>query len=89
MSSKPSASSSRMPPRTSGSISSPCCSGGSLTPAQRWGVAIASAFAARNERLRGDARRSARGRSTPTVIEDAKAAASLMGMNNVYYRFRT
>ena len=27
-------------------------------------------------------------RSTPAVVEDAIAAAALMGMNNVYYRFR-
>ncbi len=61
---------------------------GTLTPAQRWGVAIASAVATRNERLRDailhDARRAVR----EEVVEDALAAAALMAMNNVYYRFR-
>ncbi len=65
-----------------------------LTPAilnadQTWGVALACAWAARNEQLTrailADAQ--AAGVSAP-VIEDAKAAAVLMGMNNVYYRFR-
>jgi lipoyl-dependent peroxiredoxin subunit D len=58
----------------------------SLTPAQRWGVAIASAHAARNEKLRAAILQDAE--ATPEVVEDAKAAAVLMGMNNVYYRFR-
>jgi lipoyl-dependent peroxiredoxin subunit D len=64
--------------------------GGSLTPEQRWGVAVACAFAARNERLKeamiNEAKKAL---SNPEpVIEDARAAASLMGMNNIYYRFR-
>jgi alkyl hydroperoxide reductase subunit D len=62
--------------------------GGALSDAQRWGVAVASAIAARNPRLRdavvGDAARAV----APEVLEDAKAAAALMAMNNVYYRFR-
>jgi len=61
----------------------------SLTAAQRWGVAIASAVAARSPRLRDalieDARLSA---IDDNVIDDALAAASLMAMNNVFYRFR-
>lgn len=59
----------------------------SLTPAQRWGVALASAYAARNEKLR-DAIVHAAAEAGPQVLDDAKAAAVLMGMNNVYYRFR-
>ena len=62
---------------------------GSLTPAQRWGVAIASAVAARNVQLRdaviADAKAAEVGAE---VIDDALAAAALMAMNNVYYRFR-
>lgn len=62
--------------------------GTSLTPAQKWGVAVASAIAARNPDLRraviGDATEAV----DPGVIDDARAAAGLMGMNNVYYRFR-
>jgi len=63
----------------------------SLTPEQRWGVAVACAFAARNEKLKEamlhDARLALGDKADP-VLEDARAAASLMAMNNVYYRFR-
>ncbi len=58
----------------------------SLNDAQRWGVALACAYAARNERLR-DALVADQSAGAE-VLEDAKAAAVLMGMNNVYYRFR-
>jgi alkyl hydroperoxide reductase subunit D len=64
--------------------------GGSLTPEQRWGVAVGSAYAARNERLKEamiNEAKKALANAEP-VIEDARAAASLMGMNNIYYRFR-
>ena len=61
---------------------------GALTPAQRWGVAIASAVATRNARLRDALLEDARNEVSAAVIDDALAAASLMAMNNVYYRFR-
>jgi alkyl hydroperoxide reductase subunit D len=61
---------------------------GALTPAQRWGVAIASAVATRNERLRDAILHDARAEVGAEVIDDALAAAALMAMNNVYYRFR-
>ena len=61
---------------------------GALTPAQRWGVAIASAVATRNTRLRDAVIADARAEVGAEVIDDALAAAALMGMNNVYYRFR-
>jgi alkyl hydroperoxide reductase subunit D len=65
--------------------------GGSLTPEQRWMVAVACAFAVRNVRLKEamlyEARQALADKAEP-VIEDARAAASLMAMNNVYYRFR-
>ena len=62
---------------------------GTLTPAQRWGVAIAAAVAARNERLRDAVLEDARAANVEAnVIDDALAAAALMAMNNVYYRFR-
>lgn len=61
---------------------------GALTPAQRWGVAIASAVTSRNARLRDAIIADARAEATAEVIDDAFAAAALMGMNNVYYRFR-
>lgn len=60
----------------------------SLTQAQSWGVAVACAIATRNADLRDAILGDARNVVDPTVIEDAQAAASLMAMNNVYYRFR-
>lgn len=60
----------------------------SLTPAQMWGTALASAIAARNEDLTAAVYRDLQGKVEAAVIEDAKAAAALMSMNNVYYRFR-
>lgn len=62
--------------------------GGALTPEQRWGVAVAAACAARNPVLRRAVLADARAEVPPEVVEDAVAAASLMAMNNVYYRFR-
>ncbi len=59
-----------------------------LSAAQRWGVAIASAAASRNERLRAAVLTDASREVNEAVVEDALAAAVLMGMNNVYYRFR-
>ena len=61
---------------------------GALSPAQRWGVAIASAVATRNARLRDALLHDARAEVGADVIDDALAAAALMAMNNVYYRFR-
>jgi lipoyl-dependent peroxiredoxin subunit D len=62
---------------------------GALNAAQAWGVAIATAYAARNEKLTrailADAKLAG---IDDAVLEDAKAAAILMAMNNVYYRFR-
>jgi alkyl hydroperoxide reductase subunit D len=60
----------------------------SLSPGQRWGVAIASAIAARHAPLRDALVADARAEVGEEVIEDARAAAVLMAMNNVYYRFR-
>jgi len=59
-----------------------------LTPAQMWGVALASAIATRNSELARAVFVEARGKVDENVIEDARAAAALMAMNNVYYRFR-
>ena len=60
---------------------------GALSEPQRWGVAVASAIAARNPRLRA-AVLAAAAAVDRAVVEDARAAAALMAMNNVYYRFR-
>jgi lipoyl-dependent peroxiredoxin subunit D len=62
---------------------------GALSPAQRWGVAIASAIAARNPALRDAVVADAAAAGVQAaVVDDARAAAALMAMNNVYYRFR-
>lgn len=59
-----------------------------LTATRRWGVALATAVSLRDERLtaafESDARAAGVGEAT---LEDARAAASLMAMTNVYYRF--
>ena len=60
----------------------------SLTPAQVWGTAVASAAASRNPDLAAAVLADARGQVEDAVISDALAAAALMSMNNVYYRFR-
>ncbi|MDP3274471.1 MAG: carboxymuconolactone decarboxylase family protein [Deltaproteobacteria bacterium] len=59
-----------------------------LNASQRWGVAVASAIASRNVELVTALIADARAEVPEAVIDDAKAAAVLMGMNNVYYRFR-
>ena len=61
---------------------------GTLTPAQRWGVAVASAAASRNQRVQGAVIADARAEVDAAVVDDGLAAAALMAMNNVYYRFR-
>ena len=61
---------------------------GDLTLEQVWGVAVATAIASRNSQLRQAVLEDALVTVAPAVVEDAKAAASLMAMNNVYYRFR-
>lgn len=60
----------------------------SLSAAQRWGVAVASAIASRNHELRDAIFAEALGQVEANVLDDAMAAASLMAMNNVFYRFR-
>jgi lipoyl-dependent peroxiredoxin subunit D len=63
--------------------------GGALSPAQRWGVAIASAIAARYPRLLQAVQAEAAAAGIEAaVLDDARAAAALMAMNNVYYQFR-
>jgi lipoyl-dependent peroxiredoxin subunit D len=59
-----------------------------LSLEQRHGVAVASAIAAREPRLSNALLAAARAAVPEAVIDDAVAAAALMAMNNVYYRFR-
>ncbi|HUB95638.1 MAG TPA: carboxymuconolactone decarboxylase family protein [Stellaceae bacterium] len=58
-----------------------------LTSQQLWGVAVASAIAARNPVLRTAIAAAARPHLSDAALAAAQAAASLMGMSNVYYRF--
>lgn len=59
-----------------------------LTPQQLWGTIIASAMATRNDTLTLAAVQAARAQVSVQVLEAAKTAAALMGMNNIYYRFQ-
>jgi alkyl hydroperoxide reductase subunit D len=61
---------------------------GTLSVSQVWGTAVACAIAARNPALKDAVLAEAAGKVSSEVIDDAKAAAALMGMNNVFYRFR-
>lgn len=61
---------------------------GPLSPAQRFGTAVAVAAAVRANELREALTADALREVGPEVIDDALAAASIMAMNNVYYRFR-
>lgn len=59
-----------------------------LNPAQRFGTALAVAAATRNARLREHLEAEVRQQVGEAVVEDALAAAALMGMTNLFYRFR-
>lgn len=58
-----------------------------LTQDQILATALACAIAARNETLLGELERSLEGVLEEAQINAARAAASIMGMNNIYYRF--
>jgi alkyl hydroperoxide reductase subunit D len=61
----------------------------SLGLAQKWGVAYATALAARNAEVAAAVKADAEAAGVePGVLEDARVAAAVMAMNNVYYRFR-
>jgi alkyl hydroperoxide reductase subunit D len=62
--------------------------GGSLDDDQRWGVAVACAVAVGDPVLREAIVQDATTKVGEAVLDDARAAAALMAMNNVYYRFR-
>jgi lipoyl-dependent peroxiredoxin subunit D len=59
-----------------------------LTPQQTWGAAVASAIAARSARLTAAIVAEAGQHLSPEALNAAKAAAAIMGMNNIYYRFQ-
>ena len=58
-----------------------------LTEQQIWGTAAAAAVASRNPVVRDAVLAEARAKLSPQALDAAKAAAAIMGMNNVYYRF--
>jgi alkyl hydroperoxide reductase subunit D len=58
-----------------------------LTESQLWMTALASAIASRNAELARAVEGVASDKLQPGEIEAARAAAAIMGMNNVYYRF--
>jgi len=62
--------------------------GGALGPPERWGVAVAVALASRSRRLAEALIASRPEEVTLGTVEDALSAASLMGVTNVFYRFR-
>ena len=59
-----------------------------LTGQQVWGTVVASAMASRNEQLIAAALEEAATHLTPEALEAAKAAAAIMAMNNIFYRFK-
>jgi lipoyl-dependent peroxiredoxin subunit D len=59
-----------------------------LNEAQTWGTAVACAIAARNTRLTAAVLADAAGHLNEAALGSAKAAAAIMGMNNILYRFR-
>ena len=59
-----------------------------LTPQQTWGTFVACAIAARNPVILDTALTESARHLTPEALNSAKAAAAIMGMNNIFYRFR-
>jgi len=58
-----------------------------LTEQQIWAVALASAIATRNTALARDIEAAAGDQLDAAHANAARAAAAIMGMNNIYYRF--
>jgi alkyl hydroperoxide reductase subunit D len=59
-----------------------------LTPTQLWGTFAACAIASRNADFTQAAIAEATSNTSALTVEAAKAAAAIMGMNNIYYRFQ-
>jgi alkyl hydroperoxide reductase subunit D len=59
-----------------------------LTPQQLWGTVVATAIASRNPEFAKAAFEEAAQHLTPEALNAAKGAASVMGMNNIFYRFQ-
>jgi len=59
-----------------------------LTEQQAWGTAVCCAIASRGARVTEALLVEGARRLTPVAFSAAKAAAAVMGMNNIFYRFR-
>lgn len=63
--------------------------GESLSNEQTWGTALAAAYYIRHPKLTAAVLADAEAAGvSEAILEDARAAASIMGMNTIYYRFR-
>ena len=69
-----------------GSVLAPTGAPG-LTEKQIWGVALASAIAARNSQFTRAIEALATPHLDEAYLNAVRAAAAVMGMNNIYYRF--
>jgi alkyl hydroperoxide reductase subunit D len=69
-----------------GSVLTPTGAPG-LSERQIWTVALASAIASRNNAFTRVIESASAGQLDAAHIEAARAAAAIMGMNNIYYRF--
>src|SRR5690349_8049802 len=58
-----------------------------LNEKQIWSIALASAVASRNTGFARSIEAASRAHLAEVEVEGAKAAAAIMGMNNIYYRF--
>jgi alkyl hydroperoxide reductase subunit D len=58
-----------------------------LTEQQIWSVALAAALASRNVEFSSQLQAIAGAHLVPAQVNAAHAAAAIMGMNNIYYRF--
>ncbi|MFE3449419.1 carboxymuconolactone decarboxylase family protein [Nonomuraea sp. NPDC059194] len=58
----------------------------SLTDQQLWGTVLACALATRSARVIAEVSQEATGNLSAEAVKAAKSAASIMAMNNVYYR---
>src|ERR1700761_288628 len=69
-----------------GSVLTPTAAPG-LSEQQIWGVAVASAIASRNNAFTRAIETAAGAQLDAAHLQAARAAAAIMGMNNIYYRF--
>ncbi len=58
-----------------------------LNDQQKYGTLLSTALASRNAKVIKAARAEVDGKLSPEAETAAKAAAAIMGMNNIYYRF--